>query len=93
MLPPDEAYDMICASEDRTMDTTPATYDDVLEKAQSLDVAEQLRLLEAIATTLREKLATTTMHSLTELQGLGKDIWAGIDAQAYVARERAAWNG
>ena len=75
------------------MDTTPATYDDVLDKAQGLDVTEQLRLLEAIATTVREKLGATSVHNLTELQGLGKDIWTGIDAQAYVARERAAWNG
>jgi hypothetical protein len=84
---------MICASEERIMDTTPASYEDVLEKAQALDVAEQLRLLEAIATTLQEKLATTAVHHVTELRGLGKEIWTGIDAQAYVARERAAWNG
>lgn len=32
-------------------------------------------------------------HGILELQGLGKEIWAGIDAQAYVNRERAAWAG
>jgi len=31
--------------------------------------------------------------SILQLQGLGKDIWQGIDAQAYVDQERAAWNG
>jgi hypothetical protein len=31
--------------------------------------------------------------SILELQGLGKDIWQGIDAQEYVDRERASWNG
>ena len=30
---------------------------------------------------------------LMELQGLGKEVWAGIDAQAYVDRERSAWAG
>jgi hypothetical protein len=75
------------------MDMTPTKYEGVLEQAQALDVTEQLRLLEALATALREKLAGTTTHNLAELQGLGKEIWAGIDAQAYVTQERAAWNG
>ena len=28
-----------------------------------------------------------------ELEGLGQDIWQGIDAQEYVDRERQSWNG
>ena len=31
--------------------------------------------------------------SILQLQGLGKEIWQGIDAQQYVDQERAAWNG
>ena len=31
--------------------------------------------------------------SILELQGLGKEIWQGIDAQEYVDRERSSWNG
>ena len=30
---------------------------------------------------------------IMRLQGLGKEIWAGLDAQDYVDRERAAWAG
>lgn len=32
-------------------------------------------------------------RGLMGLQGLGKEVWAGIDAQAYVDRERSAWAG
>jgi hypothetical protein len=32
-------------------------------------------------------------HDVTELRGLGKEIWAGIDAQEYVNRERDSWDG
>jgi hypothetical protein len=28
-----------------------------------------------------------------ELEGLGKEIWQGIDAQDYVNQERDSWNG
>ena len=31
-------------------------------------------------------------HRITELKGLGKEIWEGIDAQEYVDRERDSWD-
>jgi hypothetical protein len=30
---------------------------------------------------------------MMELEGLGKEIWQGLDAQEYVNQERASWNG
>jgi site-specific recombinase XerC len=30
---------------------------------------------------------------ITELEGLGRDVWRGIDAQDYVRHERDAWTG
>jgi len=32
-------------------------------------------------------------RSILELEGLGIEIWEGIDAQEYVDRERRSWNG
>jgi hypothetical protein len=32
-------------------------------------------------------------HSILELEGLGKALWQGIDAQQYVDQERDSWNG
>ena len=71
----------------------PTTYDQLLAQALKLDTAEQLRLLEELAVLLRQRLATGSRHSLLELQGLGKEIWQGIDAQEYVNQERATWTG
>ena len=31
-------------------------------------------------------------HSIMELEGLGADIWEGIDAQEYVRKERESWD-
>ena len=32
-------------------------------------------------------------RSIMESEGLGKEIWEGVDAQEYVDRERDSWNG
>ncbi|MGH9361498.1 MAG: FitA-like ribbon-helix-helix domain-containing protein [Thermoanaerobaculia bacterium] len=31
-------------------------------------------------------------HSILELEGLGREIWEGVDAAAYIEEERASWD-
>ena len=52
-------------------------------------------VIERALEILAEKEVQSDSHdsSILELQGLGKEIWAGIDGQEYVDQERAAWNG
>jgi len=52
-------------------------------------------VIEHALQTLAEKepKSAPDKTSILELQGLGKEIWRGIDAQKYVDQERAAWNG
>jgi hypothetical protein len=49
---------------------------------------EQLREL------IHERQASPqSPRSILELQGLGKEIWRDMEAQAYTTRERASWDG
>jgi hypothetical protein len=34
----------------------------------------------------------TQVRSVTELRGLGKEVWQGGDAQSYVDAERESWH-
>jgi hypothetical protein len=45
---------------------------------------DQLRLLEELAAIVRRRMLGKTKRSIMELEGLGKDIWHGLDAQEYV---------
>jgi hypothetical protein len=74
-----------------------ATYETVLEMAESLAVDERLRLMEELklkvpVTTPSEAPETAKKHSIMELEGLGKEIWQGIDATKYVRELRAEWD-
>ncbi|MCH7712830.1 MAG: hypothetical protein IIC99_04310 [Chloroflexi bacterium] len=40
-----------------------------------------------------ETNSKASTRGILRLQGLGKEIWAGIDAQEYVDHERASWAG
>lgn len=55
--------------------------------------AERLRLVELIAHDMVENRAETrSSRSLLELEGLGAEIWQGIDAQSYVDELRDEWD-
>lgn len=54
-----------------------------------LPTEARLKLMALIAEELAGAVATT--HSILELQGLGKEIWQGVDAQIYVNELRREW--
>ena len=63
---------------------------EALEKdAESLPSQEQLKLVEILIHKLRNtRFSGKTSLDWTKLYGLGKGLWKGEDAQAYVSRIR-----
>lgn len=55
------------------------------------EVLNQVRLLEELATIVRYRVTTWPKHSILEFEGLGKEIWQGIDVQKYIEEERNSW--
>ena len=70
-----------------------SAYYEVLSRIQGLTPSDQLRLLEELAALVRHQVTPQRRRSIMDLQGMGKEIWSGIDAQEYVDRERDSWNG
>ncbi len=68
-------------------------YHQVISEVKTLDLSDQLRLLEEMATLIRKKTHTTQSRSILELKGKGKDIWKGLNVKAYIDKERSSWNG
>jgi hypothetical protein len=58
------------------------TYDEILN---------QVRLLEELATIVHYRVKAWPKHSILELEGLGKEIWEGIDVEKYIEEERNSW--
>jgi hypothetical protein len=71
------------------METNP--YDDVLGRAKQLSPDEQNKLVDELSQLAGRK--NGGQHSILDLEGLGKEIWEGVDADKYVAEERDSWDG
>jgi hypothetical protein len=63
------------------------TVEELIEAARQLPSDDRERLLRALAQTPDEP-----MHEITELRGLGKEVWGNVDAQDYIDAERDAWD-
>ena len=70
-----------------------STYSAVLTQVLRLAPDEQLRLISVLFAHIRQRMILSPKRSILELEGLGEEIWHGIDAQEYVNQERNSWNG
>ncbi len=68
------------------------------QQLRSLSAEDRLRLIAILARDLAVSRAEpgageqAAKHSVLELEGLGAEIWEGIDAQEYVDRLRQEWD-
>jgi hypothetical protein len=71
------------------------TVEDIYEQhIKPLPAVDRLRLVELIAHGLGASVGDDLQpsRSLLELEGLGEEIWQGIDAQVYVNELRRDWD-
>ncbi|GHO53367.1 hypothetical protein [Ktedonobacter robiniae] len=69
-------------------------YHQILQQVQQLSPDEQLQLLADLANMVRHHQVTAKpQHSILELEGLGKEIWQGVDVEDYIRQERDSWDG
>ncbi|HZS75058.1 MAG TPA: hypothetical protein VFA41_00465 [Ktedonobacteraceae bacterium] len=67
---------------------------EIIQKINQLSIDEQEQLLEALTLIIRGRSADSEepWHSLLELEGLGSEIWQGIDLRKYIEEERNSWD-
>ena len=60
--------------------------DELIKVASRLPAEDRRRLVKALTEPTVEP-----KHDVTELRGLGKEVWQNQDAQDYVDAERDSW--
>ena len=66
--------------------------DDLYEKLKARAKRERRSVAQEVTCLLSAVLEAQQPLSIMALQGLGKELWQGVDAAAHVARERASWD-
>jgi hypothetical protein len=69
------------------------TIAEILRQAKKLSGQERKELVKLLVDSLDVSEAPPRQQRrLSELRGLGKEIWEGIDAQEYVNQLRSEWD-
>ena len=69
------------------------TIAEILQQAKTLSVKERKELVKLLVDSLDvPETVPRQQRRLSELRGLGKEIWDGIDAQEYVNQLRNEWD-
>ena len=66
--------------------------DDLYEKLKLRAKRERRSVAQEVTALLSAVMDTPPPLSLMDLQGLGKELWQGVDAAAHIETERAAWD-
>jgi plasmid stability protein len=66
--------------------------DPLYEKLQERAQQEHRSLAQEVIHILHQTMDRGERVSILELEGLGKELWEGIDAAEYVRRERDSWD-
>ena len=65
---------------------------EVLNAARQLSVEERKELVKQLVDTLDIQESSPQKRRLSELRGLGKELWQDIDAQEYLDQLRDEWD-
>jgi plasmid stability protein len=66
--------------------------DKLYSKLQKRAKVDRRSLAQEIIHILDMAISEPAQLSILEMQGVGKEIWQGIDAAEYVKQERQAWD-
>lgn len=66
----------------------------LLEEIRTLSIPERKQLIGFIVDTLTEDVQESAprKRSILEFEGVGKEIWQGVDTQAYLDQLRDEWD-
>jgi plasmid stability protein len=66
--------------------------DGLYRKLQARARRERRSMAQQVTQILSDALENPPRRSIMELEGLGKELWQGIDAAEHIRREREEWD-
>jgi len=64
----------------------------IINEIEKLDYNDKINLMSEIIKLLKREKKANKSVSVTQLKGLGKNIWQKTDTDAYMSSERESWD-
>ena len=63
----------------------------ILKQIDELNLTQKKNIIKHIHSSIKNKENIKNRRLLLELEGLGEDLWRGIDVEKYINTERNSW--
>lgn len=73
------------------MDST-ININQIVNEIEKLDYNDKINIMSRIVNLLKREEKAHQVSSVTQLKGLGKDVWQKTDVASYVSKERESWD-
>lgn len=64
----------------------------IVNEIEKLDYNDKINIMSRIVNLLKREEKSNEMWSITQLKGLGKNVWQTTDIASYIATERKSWD-
>jgi hypothetical protein len=64
----------------------------IVSEIEKLDYYDKINILSRIANLLKREEKVDQINSITNLKGLGKNIWRATNSNTYIKEERESWD-
>jgi hypothetical protein len=64
----------------------------IVNEIERLDYNDKINILSRIVNLLKREEKNHKTTSVTQLKGLGKDVWKKTDVATYITTERESWD-
>jgi len=66
--------------------------DRITKEIEELDYNNKINLMGRIVSMLKWSPNSEKLNKITDLKGLGREIWKNVDIENYIKQERESWN-
>ena len=64
----------------------------IVNEIEKLDYNDKINILSRIVNLLKREEKSQQVYQITQLKGLGKNIWSKTDISDYIEAERESWD-
>jgi hypothetical protein len=73
------------------MDST-ININQIINEIEKLDYKDKINIISRIVNLLKREERVHQVSSVTQLKGLGKNVWQKTDTDSYISKERESWD-
>ena len=66
--------------------------DKITREIEGLDYDNKINLMARMVSMLKWTPVSKKSYKITDLKGLGKDIWKNVDVEDFIQKERESWD-